>query len=742
MTTPGSHARRRARPRAPRLAAAIAASAVVALALLAPVAVPAASASPAPGPTPTPTATPPVAPGTTAFVLSPVANGIVRPGESLTAAVTRQNGTDAELPAAEVTLSLGATPLPDRQALAGWLDGTTDGVGVDPVSTAPLDPVAPRSEEVTSISLAPDAAALAGRGPGVYPLVASYPTESGVVTATSAMIVPADDREVGMGVVVPITAGGLTAGLLTADELALLTAQDGGLTAQLDGVDGTGAILAIDPAIPASIRVLGSSAPASAIDWLGRLMALPNSRFALQFGDADVTAQLQAGLTRPLSPTSLTAYLDPADFATATPTPTPTPSPTTTPTPDVETDTGEPTVPDLAQLLSVGDDARAGVYWPAGGTATPDVVAQLGGLTAEDRASLTLIPSTSTAGGSDGSTVAAHGRAGEAAVLVYDTDVSEQLNEASVREKSWLRGAPLTAATAFLAFAAAEADGPLLVSLGRSADRDRVGLSTAIATASTAPGTVPRSLAGLIASEPGQVAIGDAEPEPERAAAASTLLADESALARFATILDDPALLTGPERAEILQLLGVAWVADPAWPTALAEHRAATSATLDSVGLVPASAGDLFGSNASLRFWVRNDLDYPVNLVLYTTPNNLRLDVQRETTVIATAQSNTRVEVPVQARVGSGEVTLALQLRSPAFVAIGPPQTVEVNVWAEWEAVGIAVLAAIVGGLLTIGVVRTVLRIRRRRRRGEPEPGATQAGTPGDGPAPTEEPER
>jgi len=119
---------------------------------------------------------------------------------------------------------------------------------------------------------------------------------------------------------------------------------------------------------------------------------------------------------------------------------------------------------------------------------------------------------------------------------------------------------------------------------------------------------------------------------------------------------------------------------------------------------------------------VRNDLDYPVNLVLYTTPGNLRLDVQSETPVLATPQSNTRVEVPVQARVGSGEVTLALQLRSPAFVAIGPPQTVEVNVWAEWEAAGIAVLAVIVGGLLVIGVVRTVLRVRRRRRRGDEEP--------------------
>nr|WP_277348934.1 DUF6049 family protein [Microbacterium sp. CFH 90308] len=721
VTTPGSPARRRARPRAPRLIAGIAASAVALVALLAPLALPAAVASPSPDPTPTPTATPPVAPGTTVFTLAPVANGIVRPGQSLTASITLQNGTDAALPAAEVTLSLGPAPLPDRQSLTEWLDGQTDGVAVDPVASAALEPVAPRSEEVTSVGLAADAPALAGRAPGVYPLAASYATESGVVTATSAMIVPADDgREVGVGVVVPITAGTLTDGLLTADELEVLTGPGGGLTGQLDGVDGTAAILAIDPAIPASIRVLGSSAPVSAVEWLDRLEALPNSRFALQFGDADVTAQLQAGLTKPLSPTSLTAYVDPANFATPDPAPSPTPSPTPTPTPETETE--QPPVPDLAQLLSIGDATREGVYWPADGTATSDVIAALSRLTSDDRAGLTVIPSSSTTAGADGRTVPAHGRAGESDVLVFDADISQQLQEASVREKSWLRGASLTAATAFLAFATAETDGPLLVSLGRSADRDRVGLSTAIATAATAPGVVPRSLTAVMGGEPSGVELRDIEPQAERAAAASALLTRESELSRFATILDDPAMLTGPERAEILQLLGVEWVAEPQWPTALAEHHAATTETLGSVALLPASAGDLYGASASLRFWVRNDLEYPVNLVLYTTPDNLRLDVQSETPVVATPQSNTRVEVPVQARVGRGEVTLALQLRSPAFVAIGPPQTVEVNVWAEWEAAGIAVLAVIVGGLLVIGVVRTVLRVRRRRRRGDEEP--------------------
>ncbi len=679
----------------------------------------AATAAPTPSPTPTPTSSVPA--GTSVFTLSPVSNGSVRPGDALTVSVSLQNGTDAEIPASTVTLSLGAAPLADRTALAAWLGGDLGGVSLAEAATGTLDAVDPGSEQIAALTVPADAPVLAGRAPGVYPLIASYASESGTVTSTSVMIVPADDRpEVGIGVVVPITAAPFEGGLLTADELAALTAPDGDLTAQLDAVTGTAVILAVDPAIPAAIRVLGTAAPEAATAWLGRLEALPNSRFALQFGDADVTAQLEAGLPRPLAPTSFTAYMTPSDFPDATASPSPTPSPTPTAGPST-------TLPDTEQLVAIGAPARDAVYWPADGTASTEVVTRLGELGHDGTASLTVVPSSTTARGAAGDTVSARGRVGDAGVLVYDEAVSAALHEASLREASWLRGAALTEAAAYLDFAAGESAGPLLVTVGRDDQRSRVGLATAIATATGAPNVAPRTLAGLAASEARPVELADIAPATERADAASALLADEGEVARFATILDDPSLLTGPERAELLQLLGVRWVGDAAWPLALAEHQEATERTLESVALLPTSPGDLYGSNASLRFWVRNDLAYPVNLVLYTTPGNLRLDVQTETTIVATPQSNTRVEVPVQARVGRGEVTLALQLRSPTFVAIGDPQTVRVNVWAEWEGVGIAALATVVGALLVIGIVRTVLRVRRRRRPAvEPHAAATE----------------
>jgi hypothetical protein len=405
--------------------------------------------------------------------------------------------------------------------------------------------------------------------------------------------------------------------------------------------------------------------------------------------------------------------MNPEDFLPGDDGPTPTP----TPAPTEPVDPEAPVLPELDSLLAVGPGARAGVYWPADATAGPGVIEQLGDLRTDDQSSLTVISSATTTAGASGATVAAHGRAGGADLLVYDRDISQALQRAAGFDETSLRGAALAEASAYLSFATAETGGaPLLVTLGRDPERSRVALATTISSVTDAPNVTPVTLGGLSNSVASDVELVDAPAEGPRVDAASALFAMESELSRFATILDDPRLLTGPERAEILQLLGVAWMPEPtAWTGAVAEHRAATRTTLDSVGLLPTTPIDLYGSNAGLRFWVRNDLPYPVNLVLYATPDDLRLDVQRANPLVAQADSNTRVDVPVQARVGSGDVTLALQLRSRASVAIGAPGSVDVSVRAEWETVGIAALAVVVGALLLLGVVRTALKLRARR---------------------------
>ncbi|WP_439591161.1 DUF6049 family protein [Microbacterium sp.] len=662
----------------------------------------------------TPSPTPSPSPGVVEVALSPIRDGILRPGDGLTVSVGIQNGTDATTAPVTVTLSLGRVALDSRAALTSWLAGATDGVTVEAVGTTLLEPVAPGQQDVTGILVPADAPALAGLAPGVYPIVASYDGAAGAMSSTSVVVVPRDQPAADIGIVVPITAAPRSEALLTAPELAELTSDGGALDDALDAVQGTSATLAIDPAILAAVRVLGISAPDSAVAWLDRLESLPNPRFALQFGDADPAVQIDAG-GRPHAPTSLAAFLNPADFPPATAEDEPAPTPTPSPSASVD-----PLAPSFLTLDALVDVAatRGAVYWPSADAVTPGAIEALGGLGTDEDASLTLVPSTATDAGAAGSTVAPHAAAGGAELLVYDADVSRSLSEAAASEAGPIRGASLAAASAYLSFASASAGGgAILVALDRSTTASQVSLRASIDAALDYPDLSETTLTAIAEGAAQNVRIADAEPPAARVSEASVLFAEEAEIARFATILDDPALLTGPERAEILQLLGVGWSAEPEeWATAVTEHHEATQTTLGSVRLLPTTTINLFGSGAALRFTVRNDLAYPANLVLYATPDDLRLDVQRANPVVATATSNTRVEVPVGARLGNGEVTLTLQLRSRASVAIGPAETVDVNVRAEWETFGIIALSVVVGGLLVLGVVRTVRRARARTK--------------------------
>ncbi|WP_322410514.1 DUF6049 family protein [Microbacterium invictum] len=694
-----------------------------------------------PDPAPSPSDTPALS-GEVTLLLAPIGGGVVSGGQALTASVSVENGTALPTAGAEAILSVGLEALPDRGALDGWLSGS-EGSTVQQAGIAPVGAVASGARQTVSVTVAADDPALAGKAPGVYPLTARIAGPEGELEARSVIVVPDPAATAAVAAVVPITAPGLSTGLLTADELATLTAAGGDLDAQLTGVEGTAAILAIDPAILASIRVLGDSAPEQAVEWLDRLMSLPNSRFATQFGDADVATQLRAGLTVPLQPTSLQSYMDADDFApsdadaegdtdadtgaTGAPSvdPSPTPessagSPSPSASPSAPTDPSAPDYPDLGELLSVGN-AREAMYWPAGDAVAPDTVAALAALGTESSPALTLVPSERTTAGSDGTAVPARGDAGGAGVLVYDSRLSDALQTASLLDDAVLRGAELATASAELAFAKADApDAALLVAFDRTSSRSYVALDTAIAAALEAPGVSALSLPGLIAVPASSVevtALTDdaAAIEAERAAATSALIDDEARVGRFSSILDDPQLLTGPERAELLQLLGVSWLATPAARTlALTDHRAATEETLAAVEMLPPSTTQLISADSALRPWVRNDLPWPVNLELRAAPDDVRLDVQEVTAFTVPAGSNARVEVPVQARLGNGEVRVDLQLRSPTLEPIGQTQSVEVVVSAEWESIGLIVLGTLVGVFLVIGVLRTIRRLRRR----------------------------
>ncbi|MGJ0390008.1 DUF6049 family protein [Microbacterium sp. CGR1] len=645
------------------------------------------------------------------LLLSAGVRGTVSPGSATTASLTVQNDAKSALSAGRVSVEINRTPLTDDAAVTAWLDdseapGEFDSLGAD--LTAPVDAEA---SVTTSLMIPPEA--LGDLAPGVYPLRATLSgaqtdaqNDAESVTSTTVLVITAAENPP-VALMVPITATPVGGALLTAEELTVLTAADGALTAVLEGVRGTSAILAIDPSIPAAIRALGSAAPQSAREWLRQLDALPNERFALQFGDADATTQAQAGLPELLQPTTLAPFLSPSNFLTLpdeTPAATPTATPEPTPAP-----TDGPELPDDADL-SVIQGASPGILWPRSDASTADLDAFSAYMGGE---AITVLSSIAVGGADD-----AHVTVGERTALVTDAAASAALSDAAGEDDEVARQRSLAEASAHLALSAqTNPTAPLLVGL----DRDETRTADALNETITSFDTLGFGLAEVLAT-PAVSAALTTEPDATRATAMQRMLDSEVVLGEFATILDDRQLLLSPKRIQIMRATAVGLTED-GFDDAVADVNTATTDTLEAVDIPPASTIQLLSANADLPFSVRNDLPWPVNINLSVKPSDPRLEVEPVTPATIQPGTTSRVKVPVSARVGSGEVALKLELSSPSGVAISTPETVRVSVRAEWETIGLAVFGGLIVLLLGLGIIRTV---RRRRREAGTEKDAVE----------------
>lgn len=640
-------------------------------------------------PTPSPSATPDHA-GVQVSLL-PDTNGSYVSGSPLTTVLDIHNDDTTGLAPGTVHLELGRAALVDRAAVGQWLSASGSAPALSPIGDA-------RTAELTAgddyrSSLVVPAADVGALSPGVYPVRVTFQaaTTGGsprtVTVRSSSVIVVAAGAAATVLTVVPITA--TPAGdLLSATELAALTAPTGALTAQLNGVTGTPAVLAIDPSIPAAIRVLGANAPATATTWLSRLEALPNERFLLQFGDADVAAQAAAGLTKPLGVDSFAAFTNPSGTPPATPTPSPAP-----------TTAGSPGGSDVAAVAG----AREDILWPRGQVSAAEVATMTGYAAG---GAVSILPSTTFASGAKGESIPARGAVGDTAVLVLDTAVSEALSAAALQTDATRRGGALTEANAMLWFAAPGST--VLAGLSRAEVRSEQGLSTAVTTFS---GGLDGRLSRVLTAQPTPLTVATTS-NADRGSAVTALNEDAARLAQFATILDQPEDLTVRERISMLRLLGVGVHTSPAdFIAALAAHRAATEKTMDAVAIQPSNP-ILISANVDVPVWVRNDLPYPVHVRLNVSANDPQIDVPATTTVDAQPSSTTRIKLPVQSRVANAEVALRMNLTSSTGVAIGPERTAQLTIRAEWESIGLILFGTIAVLLIGVGILRTV---RRRR---------------------------
>src|SRR3954470_13494956 len=106
----------------------------------------------------------------------------------------------------------------------------------------------------------------------------------------------------------------------------------------------------------------------------------------------------------------------------------------------------------------------------------------------------------------------------------------------------------------------------------------------------------------------------------------------------------------------------------------------------------------MVSNQSSLPFSVRNEYDPPVTVVMQASSSSLKLNVDSSVTQTIPPNSREPVRVPVEARLGNGEVTVRLQLYSPESAVVGTSVLVPVTVRADWEGIGAAILA----GLITL----------------------------------------
>jgi hypothetical protein len=517
-------------------------------------------------------------------------------------------------------------------------------------------------------------------------------------------VVAADPAQpVRLTIAAPLTAPAGETGLITAEALTQYTSPLGLLTRQLDAMYGRTVAIGIDPMIIASIRVLGSSAPSSALAWLDRLSTAPNQVFPLAYADADLTLATQAGATTVPEPVSFSG-LDPALFpgepdggsGNTTPTPTPTAAP----------DDGTPSLEEvLAWPYTVTTLA-----WPRQDTvAAGDLTA----LAASGYETIVLSSANLTRGASATPTTTIDG----VTALVSDVAVSDAITAAAAAldETSW-QAAMENVQTA-LGSAAAVQPGDratVFATLDRSVPVVGSRLAETLDALELSGSVTSIPLTMAIGSVPDEAAIVDMPQAADRVVQTSVLLSADAEGARFARIAEDPDTVAGPRRLALLGILSSAWAANPSgWSTAVADYLQAGNALLASVRVEETSQVNFFASKSVIPIPITNDLAEAVTVYVTIDPDTPLLAVEdSRVEVIVPPNSQASAQVPVQA-ISNGKVTLTVELSSSDGTQIGPSRLVQVNVVAGWEGPVFTVLAVLVVAFFAFGIVRTILRRRK-----------------------------
>ncbi len=459
----------------------------------------------------------------------------------------------------------------------------------------------------------------------------------------------------------------------------------------LDVAESMSATLAVDPRIPAAIRVLEDDSPASAQELLARLETTTRPLFLLQFADADPAVQAALGRDTLLEPLGLD-YLIP------------------------EAETRESA--DVSELTTVNDvvDAETRMQrltalpqafpasWPAAGNIDSAT------LTLLKNAGLTSIVLDSTSVSAPSGTRV---QLGDFSALIADHALTELSRSALSSRTSAERAAGLAEIAARLALAAQQDLGGVVLAVDRGAIAD-----------ATNPAGFLRSIEELswvrevpeAEQPPGTANLQAGETFEERRELLRATLVRSDEIDRLAPLLVTPDFLLQYQRVRVLEALATRYAESEAAFTEFdTQVKARDAELLQGVQIVGVENTQLVGTSSRIPITLHNALPFPAQVTLQVTPVSAAIAVPERTfpDQAISAEGNHVVLVGVDARVSSGEAGLHAEVLDAWGESPYAAQTLKLTLRSSTEAVLMISLGSLTGLLLGFGIWRS---IRHRRR--------------------------
>lgn len=639
---------------------------------------------------------------------APAAAGIVRSAQPLSVRVTVTNTGNVATGTISLALDVdGGQPVSSAQ-LADWFEADSSetsgsakdesgaGGAADTIAEATVSSLDPGASAVLDLIVSADTPALSGEFGARLALVRAMVSGDGgsvtVIDRTALVWAPdgALPPVTATTFVAAITTPAESAAFLSADALDRYTAEAGALTRTLDAVAGRPVLMAIDPRILASIRILGDQAPTSAVAFLDRLSRAPNESFLLPWADADPVATLTAASTALPTREGSGLVRPSGDGAQPTESPGPTAAPEQT-----------SSLEELTQWPATFE----GWNWVGKQSLTTEAITALG----EQGSNVLIVPGSSLGQNAPVQTL------GDVLIVRADDAIAQAAQGASLAESQQQFDRSLARLSALLAASAQRAPGvPTVITLSRDqlASTDRI-IDTIAQTVSLPWVNSAEASAAL---EVGSVAgtVVAAEVDASRSDAVLAALNAEVADRVFATIALTPEAITDIRRLELLSSLSQGWGERSI--DALRAFVADSLALRASVQVVQSSDITLLADRASLPVTVQNQLDVAVRVFVHVDPDTAQLQVVDDNIeTLVEPRSQTRALVPVES-LTNGQVGITVSVLDESARTVGEPTRVSLNLQAGWETAGTIAVAIAVLLLFTVGIARDIRKRRQRRK--------------------------